>query len=50
MGILSILFGSEKCPKCGGKIEEFENYKMLLDKTFIILRCVDCKYVKNVKK
>lgn len=38
----------KKCPECGGELYVWENYKVLLGKTFKILRCKNksCDWMK----
>ena len=45
--LLKIIYGG-KCPKCEGELEEVENYKVLLQKTFYFLRCKKCKNTLGV--
>ena len=44
--LLKIVYS--KCPKSGGELEEVENYKVLLQKTFYFLRCIKCKNTLGV--
>ena len=37
----------KKCPDCGGEVYVWENYKVLLGKTFKFLRCKSCDWIKG---
>ena len=45
IGVLKLKYKS--CPKCGGNIEEYANFKVLLNKTFKFLRCKTCNWKKG---
>lgn len=36
-----------ECPKCGYKVKQSKNYKVLLGKTFYFLECKYCGWTKG---